>query len=119
MPDTQLIINVGGSALQANMERVREWRALLDCADSIALSWRGTERVRVDLGGLRRWIAFKRILGGSPFYCIGYQETVGAIHRHGAIIGGSNRKVLAWMTPGGLVSLGDSPEGGEQNGSDD
>lgn len=113
MPDTQLIINVGGSALKASVERVHEWRALLDCADSIALFWNGAERVQVSLGGLRRWVAFKRTHGGSPLYCIGYQETVGALHRRGATIGGSNRKVLVWMLPGGRIYLGENPEGGE------
>jgi len=109
MPDTRLTINTGGSTFNADPRNIQPWRALLDCADSIALSQDGIERVRVDLGGLRRWVAFERISGGSPLTCIGYQETVGAVHRGDSIIGGSNRRVLCWLYPTGKVLVGLQP----------
>ena len=105
MPNTQLIINVGGSALCAELDDLQPWRALLSNADSIALQHNGAVRVRVELSGLKRWIAFNRIVNGSPLRCIGWQETVGAIYRNNAIIGGSNRKVLAWLHPSGRVEI--------------
>lgn len=96
--------------MRADLANLQPWRVLLENADAIALSHNGAERVRVQLDGLRRWIAFRRDVAGSPFACIGYQETVGAIHRDGAIIGGSNRKTLAWLHPCGRVLLGEDPE---------
>jgi hypothetical protein len=111
MPDVQLIINLAGSAFAADLGDLRPWRPLLDNAESIALAQNGKERVRVELGGLRRWVAFERKVGGSPLVCLGYQETVGAVRRAGAVIGGSNRKCLAWLHPGGRVFIGDVPGG--------
>jgi hypothetical protein len=109
MPDTKLTIDVGGSALKADLENLQPWRALLDNAAAIALARNGEERVRVELDGLKRWIAFRREFGGSPFVCVGHQETVGARTHGGIIMGGSNRKVLAWLHPGGQVTIGSSP----------
>ena len=110
MPDTRLTIHIGGSSFE-NIEpqKIQPWRALLDCADSIGLSQSGVERVRVDLGGLRRWIAFERTVGASPLTCIGYQETVGAIRQGDNVIGGSNRQVLCWLYPSGRVLVGLQP----------
>lgn len=108
MPDAKLKIIVGGSALMADFHNLQPWRALLDSADAIAIQTGPAERLRVDLSGLRRWIAFSKSLNGSPLYCIGWQETVGAIHRNGSIIGGSNRKTMAWLHPSGRVVIGDS-----------
>ena len=105
MPDTELIINLAGSAFIADPEQIQPWRAVLDNADGIALSRDGKERVRVELGGNRRWITFNRITNGSRLYVIGFQETVGAIQRGGLYIGGSNRKVLAWLHPSGGVTI--------------
>lgn len=104
MPD-QLIINVGGSALSADLGNLQPWRALLDCADGIAIQRDGRERLRVDLNGLRRWIVFERKEAASPFVCIGWQETVGLIRRNGAIVSGSNRKVLARLYQSGRVEI--------------
>lgn len=111
MPDVKLIINLAGSAWTADLGDLRPWRPLLDNADSIALARDGEERVRVELGGLRRWIAFNRPVGGSPFACLGYQETIGAIHRGDSIIGGSNRQTLAWLSGDGHVYIGKKPGG--------
>jgi hypothetical protein len=113
MPDVTLSIAVGGSVLNADYwDDLRPWAPLLNNADSIALVSDGQERVRVDLSGPRRWIAFAREVGaGSLVFCIGYQETVGALHRGGAILGGSNRKTLAWLHPGGRVVIGAEPGG--------
>lgn len=105
MPDTKLTIEVGGSAFQADLENLQPWRTLLGFADSIGLARDEHEVLRVELGGLRRWIAFKRDSAGSPLYCIGYQETVGAIRNGDQIIGGSSRKTLAWLYPSGQVVL--------------
>ena len=107
MPTT-LSINVGGSAFSADWHSLPTWRVLLDNADSIAIQRDGEERVRVDLGGLRRWIAFSKCVNGSPLYCIGYQETVGAVQRSGLIVAGSNRKVTAWLHPSGRVTIGEA-----------
>lgn len=110
MPDA-LTINVGGSALKADLKNLQPWHALLNNADAIALTQNGKECVRVDLGGLKRWIAFRRNVGGSPLCAIGYQETVGAQRYGDMIVGGSNRKVLAWLHPSGRVTIGNNPEG--------
>lgn len=103
---TILTIQCGGSAFRTPMANLRRYRALLDCADAIGLDVGGRECVRVELGGLRRWIAFERVTGGSPLVCIGYQETVGARWRDSVAIGGSNRKVLCWLRPDGSVVVG-------------
>jgi len=111
MPDVTLSIYVGGSALSADLGDLRPWTPLLNNADSIGLVQDGTERVRVELSGLRRWVAFRRQIGGSPFAVVGHQETVGAICRGDAFIGGSNRKMLAWVHLGtGRVFIGEQPE---------
>jgi hypothetical protein len=109
MPETQLIISVGGSALRADIGNLQPWRALLNNADAIAVSRNGKECVRVELDGLKRWIVFERNVSGSPFCALGYQETVGALRRGNVIVGGSNRKVLAWLHPGGRITIGSSP----------
>jgi len=108
MPGTELIINVGGSSLRtAAFDDLKPWYALLNGADSIALAQNNMERVRVQLGGLRRFIAFRKDIDGKPpLYCIGWQETVGAIQRDGLYIGGSNRKVMVWLHPSGYVDIG-------------
>jgi hypothetical protein len=100
-----LTIQCGGSTFEAGPHDVARHRALLDCADAIGLVRDGVERVRVELGGLRRWIAFQRNVGGSPLYCIGYQETVGACWRGGLAIGGSNRKVIVRLHPDDTVTI--------------
>lgn len=104
MPE-QLIINVGGSALTADLGNLQPWQALLSCADSIAIQRAGRECVRVDLSGQRRWIVFRRKVAGSPLVAIGHQETVGAQRFNGTYIGGSNRKTLAWLYPDGTVRI--------------
>ena len=109
MPLTELIINVGGSSLSTtDFDDLKPWYALLRGADSIALARNKVERVRVQLGGARRFIAFKKDSndGAPPSHCVGYQETVGAIRRGNMYIGGSNRKVLAWLHPSGPVEIG-------------
>ena len=109
MPETKLIINLAGSAWTADLGDLRPWYPLLNNADSIALAQNGIERVRVELGGLRRWIAFSRPVGGSPLYVIGHQESVGAIYRNGSVVfSGSNRKVLAWLNASGGVYIGEN-----------
>lgn len=105
MPDTKLTIGISGSVFQADLDNLQPWRALLSCADSIGLARNGSEMVRVELGGLRRWVAFRRNSAGSPLYCIGYQETVGAMRKGNQIVGGSSRKFLAWLHPSGQVVL--------------
>lgn len=109
MPDASLTIYCGASAFSTGFGNLRRWRHVLDCANGISLRHDGAERVRVQLGGLRRWVAFKQSIGGSPFAVVGYQETVGAVWRGNAYTGGSNRKVLAWVRDDGTVSIGDSP----------
>lgn len=104
MPVT-LTIGIGGSVLEADLDNLQPWRTLLNCADSIGLIQDKSEAVRVELSGQRRWIAFKRTIGGCPLYAIGYQETVGGMHRQDAVIGGSNRKVLCWLRPDGSVRV--------------
>jgi len=108
----QLIINVGGSALCADLGDLRPWGPLLNNADSIALTQDDRELVRVELNGLRRWVAFRRQIGSSPFAVVGWQETVGARRYGEAFIGGSNRKTLAWVNliTGG-VFIGEEPGG--------
>jgi len=109
MPGTELIINVGGSSLRtAAFDDLKPWYALLSGAESIALAQNNEIRVQVQLGGLRRFIAFKRDDndGKPPLFCIGWQETVGAIQRDGLYIGGSNRKVMVWLHPSGYVDIG-------------
>ena len=105
-----LAIYVAGSAFAAPLAEARRHRALLNCADAIGLVDLDNGqrvRVRVDLGGDRRWIAFQED-GGPP--CVGYQETVGA-ERHGfTTVGGSNRKVLAWLADDGSVRIGEEPK---------
>lgn len=110
MPDTtQLRIYVGGSALDTGLDNLQPWRPLLHNADAIGLVRNGTERVRVQLGGQRRWIAFRRTLGGCPLCVIGYQVSVGRLSRADEILGGSNRKVLAWLFPDGAITVGNGP----------
>ena len=104
-----LAIHCGASTFTTPLNGVREWRAVLDCADAISLYAGSAERVRVRLGGLRRWVAFEHTIGGSPCAVIGYQETIGAVRQGHAYTGGSNRKVLAWVNEDGLVSVGELP----------
>lgn len=109
MPSTSLVIHCGGSTFSTGFGSVRRWRAVLDCADAISVVRDDAEHVRVRLGGLRRWVAFERSIGGSPFAVVGYQETVGAVWHGAAYTGGSNRKVLAWVGADGRVVVGDLP----------
>ena len=109
MPDASLTIYCGASAFSTGFVNLRRWRHVLDCADGISLKHDDAERVRVQLGGLRRWIAFEQSVGGSPFAVVGYQETVGAVWCGNSYTGGSNRKVLAWVRDDSTVSIGDSP----------
>ena len=106
MADVTLVINVGGSSFQTDLNDLNPWRALLDGADTLSLAQNNVERVRVQLGGLRRFIAFRKHIDGSPLYCIGFQETVGALVRGDVYIGGSNRKTMAWLHPSGFVDIG-------------
>jgi hypothetical protein len=106
MPDnTQLRIYVAGSVFDTDLEKLQPWTPLLNSAESIGLVIDGSEAVRVELGRNQRWIAFNRIVSGSCLYVIGRQETVGAIQRGGMFIGGSNRKMLAWLHPSGRVQI--------------
>ena len=101
MPDVCLSIDVGGSTLRADPVNLDRWRDLLNCADRIGLAFGSRERVSVNLSGQRRWIAFTRNSCGSPLYCVGYQETVGAFGGNS----GSNRKVLCWLMPDDSVRV--------------
>lgn len=106
----QLAAQVGASSFDISWSRLREWKPVLNCAETISLHKNGTRLLSLDLGDTRRWIAFQKQINGSPFDCIGYQETIGAIQRDGYIIGGSNRKVLVWHGPDGAFFIGDEPE---------
>jgi hypothetical protein len=105
MPAEQLIINVGGSALTADLGNLQPWHALLNCADSIAVQRKGREMLRVDLSGQKRWIVFRRKVAGCPLICIGFQETPGASPGILHSIGGSNRKVLAWLGSDNVLKI--------------
>ena len=100
---------VGASTLDIDFAEIRGWAPLLDSATAIYLHHDGREVVTVQLDGFRRWVAFRREMAGSLLYCVGYQETVGAAQHGNLIIGGSNRKTLAWVYPCGRVSIGDKP----------
>ena len=102
---TGLVIQCGGSVFRADLEAIHRWRGLLDCADQISLTRDGQELVRVRLGGLRRWIAFKQWAAGSPLYGIGFQTTVGATRYGSEYSGGSNFQVVARLHPDGLVDI--------------
>ena len=104
----QLEAMVAGSAFSIDWQRLREWGPMLDGAQSIRLHENGREIVRVDLGDTRRWIAFKDGSSGSLLHCIGFQESVGAVRHGGAIIGGSNFKLLAYVHPNGRVHITES-----------
>ena len=106
MPVTRLQIECSGSAFLISLSDARRWKGVLDCADAIVLKRNGVEQLRVQLGGLRRWIAFERFVGGSPLYAIGYQETIGAKASDGGyIVSGSNRKMIAYLYPDGRVAI--------------
>lgn len=106
MPETRLKIECSGSTFLVGLGDVRRWKAVLDCADAIALRQNGVDQLRVQLGGLRRWIAFKRSVGGSPLCAIGWQETIGAQTDDGGyIVSGSNRKMIAFLYPNGRVEI--------------
>ena len=106
---TRLRIYVGGSAFDADFNDLQPWYPVLNSAKSLSIVRNGREPVQVKLTGLQRWIAFKRIINGSPVYALGHQETVGGISdRAGVIIGGSNRKTIAWLHPSGRVFIGES-----------
>ena len=105
MHDTRLMIGCPGSIFNIGLEEVGTWRAILDCAEEIALIRNGTPLIGVKLGGRRRWIAFQRQVAGSPLAAIGYQETVGALSTDNMILSGSNRKVIAWLHPSGEVRI--------------
>lgn len=107
MPVTRLQIESSGSAFLIGLGDVRRWKSVLDCADAIALKRNGVEQLRVQLGGLRRWIAFERSVGGSPLCAIGWQETIGARMGDGGyfVTSGSNRKMIAYLYPDGRVAI--------------
>jgi len=105
-----LAIHCGSSTFSTALDGLKPWRPVLDCADAISLICDNAERVHVRLDGLRRWIAFERTIGGSPFAVIGYQETVGARRQDNTYTGGSNRKVLAWVGEHGGIFIGESPD---------
>ena len=104
----QLEATVAGSSFSIKWDKLREWSPMLDSADSIRLHENGREVVRVDLGTTRRWIAFRDNVSGSLMHCVGFQESVGAIRRGGAIMGGSNFKLLAFVHPNGRVHITES-----------
>ena len=107
MPDTRLKIEApGGSIFEIGLGDVQRWKGVLDCADAIALRRNGVDQLRVQLGGLRRWIAFQRSVGSSPLFAIGWQETIGAKTDDGGyIVSGSNRKMIAFLHPDGRVAI--------------
>lgn len=106
MPVTRLQIECSGSAFLISLGDAQRWKTVLDCADAIALRRNGVEQLRVQLGGLRRWIAFERLIGGSPLYAIGWQETIGVEASDGGYITtGSNRKMIAFLHPDGRVAI--------------
>ena len=104
----QLEAIVAGSAFSINWGKLREWGPLLNSATEIRLHENGHEIVRVDLNDTRRWIAFQDNSSGSLLHCIGFQESVGAVRRGGAIVGGSNFKLLAYVHPNGRVHITES-----------
>jgi hypothetical protein len=106
--DATLRAGIGASAFVVDFARIREWKPALDCAHWLSLSVNGAERVRVDISGPRRWVAFQKTVNGSALACIGHQETVGMVKRGETIISGSNRKTLAWLHPSGRVYIGET-----------
>lgn len=102
-----LTAQVGASSFNIPWTDLTEWRAVLNCAESLSLNQNGIRLVSVDLEE-RRWIAFQTQVNGSALDVIGYQETVGAMQRGG--LSGSNRKVLVWHCPDGHLFIGDKPE---------
>lgn len=100
---------VGASTFNIDWDNLQAWKPVLACADSLSLSRNSTDLLRLDLGTTRRWIAFQKTINGSPLACIGYQETVGAIQRGGMTIGGSNRKMLAWIRLDDSIYIGSCP----------
>ena len=112
----QLTAQVGASSFDVPWSRIREWRPVLNSAESLALRRNGATLLSLDLADPRitRWIAFQRRVSGSPFDCIGYQETVGAVQRRdgSVVVSGSNRKVLVWRrSSDGAFFIGDEPGG--------
>jgi len=103
-----LSAQVGASSFNVPWTELSEWRSVLGCADGLTLH-NETQVLSLDLGATRRWIAFQKTINGSPFACIGYQETIGAIQRAEFIIGGRNRKVLAWIQPDNSIHIGSCP----------
>ena len=99
---------IGASAFEIDFDRIPEWKTALDCAQWLSLSIGDHEHVRVDLAANTRWIAFRKIINGSPMSCIGHQETFGVTRQGGIITGGFNRKTLAWLHPSGRVFIGES-----------
>lgn len=101
-----LSIRVAGSSFSAPFDDTRfdRHRALLDCADGIALHRNG-HCIDVELDDMKRWVAFYEEQSGSALYCVGYQETVGAVQKDGMYIGGSNRQVLCWLAPDGTIRV--------------
>ena len=101
---------IGASAFEVDFDRLSVWKPALDCAKWLSLSIGDLEHVRIDLSGSVRWIAFQKIVNGSPITCIGHQETIGLTKRGNTIVSGSNRKTLAWLHPSGRVFIGESLE---------
>ena len=103
-----LAAQVGASSFNIPWSDLKEWKAVLNCAESLSLNQNGTQLVKIDLSDTQRWIAFQAEMNGSSLTCVGYQETVGAMQRGG--FSGSNRKVLVWHRPNGTFFIGNEPE---------
>jgi len=107
----QLQVHVGASSFDVPWTELKTWRSVLNCAESISLHDNGRQLGQVDLNDPRvtRWIAFESEVNGSPFACVGYQETLGARQANGLVVSGSNRKVLVWCSPDGGFYVGEKP----------
>jgi len=107
----QLQVHVGASSFDVPWNDLETWRPVLNCAESISLHKDGRHIGQVNLSDPRvtRWVAFKAEVNGSPFACVGYQESVGAKRADGLVVSGSNRKVLVWCGLDGSFFVGEKP----------
>lgn len=107
-----LSVECGGRTFNIQPNQVREWKPLLDCADSFVVMDADRPIIRIQLGGTRRWIVYQDSVSGSPVLAVGYQESVGALRKGPNVyVGGSSRKVLCWLLPDGPVTVGPYLEG--------
>ncbi len=105
-----LSILCSGSLFCTEFPIAEQWKPLLNNADALILEQGDYPRVKVELENGRRWIAFQDDINGKPYFCVGYQQTVGGYKAGNSVIGGSNFKVLAWLAPDGSIMIGDEPQ---------